>query len=180
MVRGLFFVAVVAIFLAALAAVLIHYARRSRRSFEAKWEDLLGQLARIDREKIEIIALDAIPGSGHGSYALEPEDIWNLLGGMEGLELLERNCKVLVELAMYVQRWYPEALVAAEQLRLNTREIEWHIGRLKGAAGTGNLQTAFATYAQRAVATYYLMTRHVLELYEQAHFPELNQLKQAI
>jgi hypothetical protein len=87
---------------------------------------------------------------------------------------------VLVELATYVQRWHPEALVVAEQLRLNAREIEWHVGRLKGAAKTGNLQTAFASYAQRAVATYYLMTRNVLDLYEQARFPELTQLRRAI
>ncbi len=103
-----------------------------------------------------------------------------MLGGLEGLELLERNCQVLVDLAMYVQRWHPEALVVAEQLRLNAREIEWQLGRLKGAAQTGNLQTAFAGYAQRAVATYYAMTRNVLELYEQAQFPELSELKQAI
>lgn len=178
--RSLIFVVLVGLFLSVLAAVVVRYSLRSRRLSETTWDDLLGQLARIDREKIEMIALDAMPASGQESYALEPEAIWSLLGGMEGLELLERNCQVLVELAMYVQRWHPEALMVAEQLRLNAREIEWHIGRLKGAARTGNLKTAFATYAQRAVATYYLMTRHVLDLYEQAHFPELGELRQAL
>ncbi len=178
--RGLFFVIVVGLVLAALATVLFRYGRRSRRQSEATWEDLLAQLAGVDREKIQAIALDAMPSSDRDAYAMDAGDIWDLLGGMEGLELLERNCQVLVQLAMYVQRWHPEALVAAEQLRLNAREIEWHVGRLKGAAGTGNLQSAFATYAQRAAATYYLMTRHVLELYEQANFPELDRLQQAI
>lgn len=178
--RGLIFVVLVGLFLAALAGLAVHYSMRSRRSSQATWEELLGRLARMDREKIAAIALDAIDDSSHETFLLEPEAIWTMLDGMDGLERLEKNCQVLIELATYVQRWHPEALVVAEQLRLNAREIEWHVGRLKGAAQAGNLQTAFASYAQRAVATYYLMTRHVLELYEHVSFPELAELKQAI
>jgi len=63
---------------------------------------------------------------------------------------------------------------------LNAREIEWHVSRLKGAAQTGNLQASFAAYAQRATVTYYLMTRHVLELYGQASFPRLADLQRAL
>ncbi|HXE08756.1 MAG TPA: hypothetical protein VN612_12725 [Acidobacteriaceae bacterium] len=170
----------VGFFFVVLCGLVVRYYLRGRRSSEATWEQLLGRLAKIDREKIALIARDATALSGEEAFALQPEAIWQMLGGMEGLELLERNCQVLVELATYVQRWHPEALVVAEQLRLNAREVEWHIGRLKGAARTGNLETAFASYAQRAVATYYLMTRHVLELYEQVSFPELAELQQAI
>ena len=70
--------------------------------------------------------------------------------------------------------------MVAEQLRLNAREIEWHVDRLKRAAQTGNLRSSFADYAQRAVVTYYLMTRHVLELYEQASLPELADLQRTL
>jgi hypothetical protein len=111
---------------------------------------------------------------------LEPSAIWTLLGGLEGLEALERNCHVLVELAAHVQESYPEALIVAERLRLHAREIEWHVGRLKGAAQTGNLQSSFVDYAQRAAATYYMMTKLVLNLYEHVDFPKLAQLEQAI
>ena len=106
--------------------------------------------------------------------------MFSMLGGLQGLEVLERNCQVLIDLASYVQRWYPEALVVSEQLRLNARELEWHVGRLKGAAQTGNLQTAFADYAQRTVVIYYAMTRNVLELYTRASLPGLIQLKAAL
>jgi len=61
------------------------------------------------------------------------------------LKTLERNCAVLVDLVFYVQQWYPEALAIAEQLRLNAREIEWHIGRLKSAAKAGRAEKAFRT-----------------------------------
>ena len=178
--RGMIFVALIGLLFAVLASVAVRYSLRSRRGSRATWEQLLARLVPIDRDKIAAVALDALGTPGHDNYEMSPEEIWNMLGGMDGLSRLEKNCQVLIELATYVQRWHPEALVVAEQLRLNAREIEWHIGRLKGAAQAGHLQSAFANYAQRAVATYYLMTRHVLDLYEQVSFPELSELKQAI
>ena len=178
--RSLVFVVLVGLVFTALSGIAVRIALRSRRSSQATWEELLGRLVPLDREKIAAIALDTIDDSSHETFMLEPEAIWEMLGGMDGLDRLEKNCQVLIDLATYVQRWHPEALVVAEQLRLNAREIEWHVGRLKGAAQAGHLQTNFASYAQRAVATYYLMTRHLLELYEQVSFPELAELKQAI
>ncbi len=93
---------------------------------------------------------------------------------------MERNCAVLVDLAFYVQQWYPEASVVAEQLRLNAREIQWHVGRLKSAAQTGKLEIFFSDYAQPAITTYYLMTQRVLALYETYHLPGLADLQRAI
>jgi hypothetical protein len=103
-----------------------------------------------------------------------------MIGGMNGLSALEENCDVLIDLATYVQKWYPEALHLAEDLRLNAREIKWHIGRLRGASQTGHLREQFPQYAQRAVATYYLMTRSLLVLYEGVQLPEFQELQRAI
>jgi hypothetical protein len=183
--RILYFAVLAVFLLGALAASLLHTYLRARRSADTTWEDLLKQLTPVDRDAITTIALDVVSESGEPrppseGFSLDPSAIWELLGGLEGLEVLEHNCHVLVELASYVQKWYPEALVVAEQLRLNAREIEWHVGRLKGAARTGNLQSSFADYAQRAVVTYYLMTRHLLALYDHANFPRLAELQQAI
>ena len=103
-----------------------------------------------------------------------------MVGGLEGLEVLEKNSEVLIKLACYVQQWYPEALVVAERLRLDARELQWHVGRLKGAAQKGNLQVSFPFYAQRAVVSYYLMTRRVLSLYEAGNFSMLADLQRAL
>jgi hypothetical protein len=99
---------------------------------------------------------------------------------MEGVEALEANSRVLIDLAFYLQQWYPEALVVAEQLRLSAREIEWQVGRLRGAAQTGKLESAFPMYAQRAAAAYYLMTQRLLDLYEQGNPPRLAALQKAL
>lgn len=183
--RIVFFVILAVLFLAALIVLLFRHYLGPRRPAEATWEDILKCLTWIDRDKIALIALDVIEESGEprprdDSCALDPSRLWALLGGLEGLEAIEHNCQVLVQLATYMQQWYPEAVVVAEQLRLNAREIEWHVGRLKDAAETGNLQSSFAAYAQRATVTYYLMTRHVLELYSDVSFPRLGELEQAL
>ncbi|MGC2606981.1 MAG: hypothetical protein WA419_15640, partial [Silvibacterium sp.] len=139
----------------------------------------------IDRSRIEEIALDIIDLSGQprkdeGSAALESAEIWTLIGGWKGLEALENNCAVLIDLAFYVQQWYPEAVATTEQLRLSAREIEWHISRLKIAHQTGKLEDTIPMYAQRAVATYYLMTRQVVALYEQGNVAMLAELQRVI
>jgi hypothetical protein len=111
---------------------------------------------------------------------LEPTQLWSLIGGLQGLEVLEKNSDVLIELAFYLQQWYPEAVVISERLRLDARELKWHVARLKGAAQTGNLQISFPFYAQRAVKTYYLMTRRLLDLYQAVNFTMLAKLQEAL
>ena len=60
------------------------------------------------------------------------------------------------------------------------RQLKWHVARLKGAAQTGNLQVSFPFYAQRAVVSYYLMTRRLLSLYEAGNFSMLTDLQRAL
>jgi hypothetical protein len=184
-VRELSFAVLAVIFFVALIGVAVRYSLRARRSGDAKWEELLQRLVPVDRDRIAAIAMDAVEQSGEPrsdpeAYNLDSSELWSLLGGLEGVQALEQNCAVLVELATYLQRWHPEALVVAEHLRLNAREIQWHVGRLKGAALTGNLQTSFADYAQRAAIAYYRMTRDLLELYDSANFPGLAELERAL
>jgi hypothetical protein len=183
--RNILFAALAVLLLLLLLGFLLRHYLRARGGGRVTWDDLLKRLAWVDRDNIAQIALDAIDASGNkrqdtGAFSLEPSAVWSLLGGLEGLKVLEQNCQVLVEMATYLQRWYPEALVVAEQMRLNAREIEWHVNRLRGAAQTGNLQASFADYAQRAVVTYYLMTRHLLALYEHASAPQFVELQRAL
>ncbi len=83
---------------------------------------------------------------------LAPRDIWDLVGGISGIETMERNAGVLVELACYVQRWNDEAIPVAEQLRLDAREIQTYLAKIRKAKRQGTLKTWFPIYAQRATA----------------------------
>jgi hypothetical protein len=178
------FLLVVVIFVVALAGVFVYSLVRARRTSASTWTDLLDKLVDVNRGNLAIVALDLVDEDGNPRDSdmpeLEPEKIWGLLGGMEGLKALESNCDVLIDLAAYVQVWYPEALVVAEDLRRNAREIKWHIERLQGAAETGKLESSYPAYAQRVAATYYLMTKHVLALYETANVPGFGDLQAAL
>ena len=146
----------------------------------------MAKLASIDRNVIAEVALDVVDDGAtladYGTEAdgLSPAEWWRMLGGLKGLEALEANSKVLIDLACYLQRWHPEALPIAEQLRLDSRALQWHVSRLRGASETGNLEASYPFYAQRAVVTYYVMTRRLLALYEATHFAMLPELQRAL
>jgi hypothetical protein len=185
-IRNLDFFGFLSVFLASILGIGTHYYLRSRRRElypYGKWDELLKRLAPLDHENIERIATDPAAQPDQDIQCVEtmnPQDIWRLLGGMRGIEVMEKNCSVLVDLVFYVQQWYPEALLIAEQLRLNAREVEWHIGRLKATAKSGRPPAAAAEYLQQAVAIYFQMTREVLALYEQANLPGLTDLQRAL
>lgn len=175
----------VAVFLVALIATAVRDSYRIRRSSQESWESLMRRLISVDRANVARIALDLLEESQESDkddtgMTVEPSDILQLIGGLKGLEILEKNSQVLIEMASYLQRSYPEALIIAEQLRQNAREIESHVGRLRGAAQNGHLEVNFPFYGQRAVATYYLMTRQLLNLYEQGNVPMLPDLQKAL
>ena len=182
---NLYFAAAIGIFLSVLLFVAGYFYFRSRKATPASWEDLFTKLTWIDRNNIAQVALDLVDVNGQpkideDAASLEPSQLWNLIGGLDGLEVLERNSEVLIDLAFYVQQWYPEALPIAERLRLDARELKWHVARLRGAAERGNLQISFPFYAQRAVAKYYVMTRRLLSLYEAANLSTLADLQRAL
>lgn len=175
----------VAVFVAVLISIALYSFRRARRSSPTEWDDLIRRLAFVDRNSIREIALDVIDESGEPrrdseSAILESNQIWAMAGGWKGIEALEQNCRVLIDLAFYVQQWYPEAVAVTEQLRLSAREIEWHVSRLKVARQTGKLESTIPMYAQQAIATYYMMTRRVLDLYEKGNQQMLVELQRAL
>jgi hypothetical protein len=183
--RMLLFILVTSLFLLLLVGVAGYYYRRSRRVSASSWEDLLARLAAVNHHTIEQIAFDAIDESGHPrtdshAKALRPEEIWQLVGGLQGLEILESNSLVLIDIASHLQQWYPEALETAGDLRLKAREIQWHVSRLRTAARTGALEGWFANYAQNTVAAYYLMTRSLLALYQTGRMPLLADIQRAL
>jgi hypothetical protein len=156
-----------------------------RQPSQAGWEDLFQNLTRIDRSNLAKVALGVVDESGKpredsDTASLEPSELWRLIGGLRGLEILETNSEVLIDLAFYVQQWYPEALAIVERLRLDNRELKWLVARLKGADRMGNLQISFPHYARSAVAVYYRMTRRLLFLYEMGNFSMLSDLRNAL
>ncbi len=183
--HNLHFVTAIGIFVISLVLIAGYSYLKRRQPSASSWEEHLAKLTWIDRTSIAEVALDLVDEWGRPKVAddagrLDPLQVWRLTGGLQGLEALERNSEVLIDLAFYVQQWYPEAMIIAERLRLDARELKWHVERLKGAARKGNLEISFPFYAQRAVVSYYRMTLQVLSLYEAGNFSMFADLQKAL
>jgi hypothetical protein len=154
-----------------LLIVAIRYGSKLRKSHKTTWEELMQRIVPVDRRAIETVALDAVEPSGEPRSEEHPrelgrKDIWNLLGGMEGINRIESNARVIIEMAAYLERWHPEAAETAEELRLEARRLEWHVGRLRSAETNHCLHLHFHSYGQSAAVSYYLMLNRILALYQ--------------
>jgi len=183
--QTLLFPAVLVVVFSSLSVIVIRSVANHRKRSSATWEELLARLTRLGRVGIEEVASDfLVPDSRHvdprNDLHLQPEDIWDLTGGVEGIELMERNAQVLIDLAYYVQRWNAEAVTVAEQLRLDAVEISRQLRLLKKSLKKGRSEPRVPVYMQRAAASYYLMTRRLLALCEASHSGLLPSLQQAL
>jgi hypothetical protein len=183
---GTFFVALTFLFLTGLISIAWWTLRIHARREETSWDELLGRLVPVSRAGVQEVAaaflnptvqeLDPRRVERH----LEPRDIWDLIGGIEGLKTMRRNADVLIDLASYVHRWNPEAAIVAEQLRLDAGEIKNALSRIERARRRGRLAASFSIQASRAAAAYYLMTQRVCALYAISQEGLLPQLKAAV
>ncbi len=168
--------------MASLIAIWIYYHLRSRRLFGQDWDTTLSRVVPLDSTKLKMVALDLIGDVERfncidGRCELNSAQIFNIIGGLEGVRDIQTNCDALIELACYCQRLYPEALVVAEELRLNAREIKWHLDRLNTAVHNGTSVTALGEHAQRIATIYYLMTRRLLALYDAYDVPAAREVQ---
>ena len=180
--RFYLFVTLLVLVILSLIAAWIYYYLRVRRLYGQSWEAILARLVPIDKGNLRIVALDLLGEADRldrrdGPCELESSEIVELIGDLEGLRAIQRNCETLIALACYCQRLYPEALIVAEELRLNAREIWWYLDRLDAAARNGSSRAAFGEYAQRMATIYYLMTHRLIALYAIANAPGIEKLQ---
>jgi hypothetical protein len=172
------------VFLLVVVTAIV-YGLRLRRSRKTTWEELMNRIVPVDRRAIETVALHTVdpagqPVSDEERRELGRQDIWNLLGGMEGIRRIESNSAVLIEIAAYLERWHPEATDAAEELRLEAKKLEWHVGRLRAAEKNHCLDAHFHFYGRSAAVSYYLMSNRLLALYRQSHSSLFGDLQKAL
>jgi hypothetical protein len=125
-----------------LTSVGLHFLFRVRRSSRSSWESLVKKLVWVHPGEAAETALD-LPGQPGESEQLSDRAplhtslLLERVGGLQGLEILKNNSAVMLDLATYLLRWHPEALAVAEEPRLNARELQRHVSRLRRAAKAG-------------------------------------------
>ena len=155
---------------AILIGILFVHARLKERRFASlTWNELLGQFQEVPMSGIAAVALDFLR-PGHDQLAIEPEAMWKLIGGAEGLRRMEANAEILLQLAALAEQWNPnESVIVGERMRreaLKLRQAVKHISR--GMRWNSNRAT-IPFHMQEAASVYYLMRERLLALYAANH-----------
>jgi len=159
--------------LCSIASLVVADRLASRKKAQREWHDLVASLRSVDFAGVTLVATDYL-SPRRGQIDLEPDMIWESLGGYEGLKKMRENAEIMLELAAYAQRWnFEEAVIVTERMRHDAallrravRRVEW------GLLPTRLLRRFRITlplHAQEACSAYYLMRQRLLSLYETSH-----------
>lgn len=152
----------------------------AQRRRSATWEDLISGMEPMHARGLELVALDNLQPQAN-QLRLEPEHLWGLIGGMEGLRRMRKNADLLIALAAYVQRWnFEEGVIVAERMRHDAVQLKRAIFRIRFDMMLRRTQLRTPFYIHQAATSYYLMTKRVLALYETSHSGLLPKLAAAM
>lgn len=167
-------------FLIFLAGGLIYTQISAQRLRSITWDDLVTRMKPLHARGLEIVALDNLQPKAN-QLQLEPEHLWGLIGGVEGLHRMRNNADLLIALAAYVQRWnFEEGVIVTERMRHDAMQLKRAIFRIRFDMMLRRSQIRTPFYIQQAASSYYLMTRRLLALYETSHAGLLPRLAEAM
>lgn len=160
----------VAIFLAAfilaIIAAFVYSHAAGNRLRTTEWEELVTAIQPIHSRGLEIVALDHLQPHGD-QLRLEPEEMWSLIGGLQGLKSMQRNADLMIALAAYVQRWdYDQSIIVSERIRHDSILLKRALLRIRWNLYGRRSQLRVPFYIHQAASAYYLMTKRLLTLYE--------------
>jgi hypothetical protein len=167
-------------FLVLLTAGLIYTQINASRLRSATWEDLVSRMQPMHTRGLEIVALDNLQPKAN-QMQLEPEHLWGLIGGTDGLRRMRQNADLLIALAAYVQRWnFEEGVIVTERMRHDAVQLKRAIFRIRFDMMIRRSQVRAPFYIHQAASSYYLMTRRLMALYETSHAGLLPRLAEAL
>ena len=151
--------------LVAVIALIIAY-KRSRKLASADWQTLVTSLEPMHMRGLEMVAMDHLQPEKN-QLRLEPSELWELVGGEEGLRRMERNADTMIALAAYVRNWnYDQAIIVAERIRHDSILLKRAVRKIRWTAHIRKSELRIPFYVHQAASSYYLMTKRLLALYE--------------
>ncbi len=134
-----------------------------------EWDGLLASLKPVPLGGITTIAIDYLQPD-KGQITIQPEELWNLVSGVEGLRRMNANVDILMALASYAERWnFEEAVIVAERMRSDAAVLRRALRRLSMSLVLRKSGVLAPFRVQEAASAYYLMRRRLLALYESSH-----------
>jgi hypothetical protein len=149
-----------------ITLVILHSQRKARKLIVDDWDTLVASLQSVPFQGLEAVALEHLQPVG-SQVGMQPDELWQAVGGYEGLRRMQHNTDVIIRLAAYVSRWnYTEAAIVAERIRQDSIILKRAFQHIERRALFAKHQLRLPFYVQQAASSYYLMTRRLLALYE--------------
>ena len=156
-----------------LLYIQVRFALKKRRLFGQTWDDILTPVEAVDLNGLQEIA-DLYLNPSKDQFRIEPNEMWNTVGGFAGIQRLRANAKAMLALAMYPERWNCEkSVLVSEVMRNDAFRLNKCLNRVEFSTfyGIGKLRAPLAL--QEAVASYCLMRGRLLGLYNVAHIGKI-------
>ncbi|HEX3661632.1 MAG TPA: hypothetical protein VHU89_09390 [Acidobacteriaceae bacterium] len=137
------------------------------------WTDLVASIERIEFERIKSVARDYLDPQ-EGQIALEPTDMWLMLGGRDGLRRMRQNARLMLLLAAHAQQWnFDEGVIVTERIRRDALRLQTAVRQIEMALMLHRVMRRSATlipfHLHEAASSYYLMRQRLLALYQTSH-----------
>ncbi|MGA2350514.1 MAG: hypothetical protein ABSF70_08795 [Terracidiphilus sp.] len=157
------------VLLVAMGLLLLQLRRQRQRD----WHILVADLYKLNVVQLSAVATDYLTPR-RNQIDMEPQEIWDFLGGYQGLRKMRENADIMLELAAYAQQWnFEEAVIVTERMRLDAITLRRAIRRVELGMVPSRLMLHYRLtlplYAQEASSAYYLMRQRLLALYESSH-----------
>lgn len=156
---------------ASIGAAFVRTRKRNSDLTHLDWSVLVAKIAPLPSDVITRVAIGYLqPGSVED--ANDMQDVWELIGGDEGLHRLYSNSQVLMALASRARWDHPdESFIAIEQMRRDAVVLRRAVIRLSLGLNLGYDRLYGPISVREAIGAYYLMRGRVLTLYAKHHGP---------
>lgn len=163
------FFAVCLVVIALVVGYQLRFVRRERTIAAVTWEDLVGQLEQLDTAGLKEIS-DCYLHPGKSQLRFEPGMMWDTVGGIAGIQKLSCNSQVMLNLAMYAERWNDtNGRVLSEIMRRDALRIRASVQQIEFAMLSRHGLVYLGLELQEAIASYCLMRARLLGMYEECH-----------
>ena len=164
----LFFAVCIALIGLAVGAQL-RFARRERALKHVSWDDLIGRLRPMNTIELQKIADCFLHPDAH-QLRVEPGTMWETVGGLAGLQQLNSNVEVMLQLAIYAERWNDaNGRVLSEIMRRDAVRVQACVQKIELSMLTRRGLVYLGMELQEAIASYCLLRARLLGMYTECH-----------
>ena len=157
---------------------------RRRKFALSSWEEILTRLEPVNFDGLRSIAENYLQPD-RNQLRFETGAMWDVVGGLNGIQRLRENARVMLDLAVFAERWNgEEGAITSEMIRRDALRLKRAALRIQLAYVSahvfhlGMVRAPF--HLQEAASSYYLIRGRLLSLYQVSHIALVPRLETAL